>query len=62
MAKRHLLTTGQLADELGISTRTVTRYVREGYLVPTETTLGGHHRWDLADVRRQIRELRERPE
>ena len=51
--------TGDLARELGISTRTVARYVREGLLAPNEVTLGGHYRWDIEDVRQQIRELRE---
>lgn len=60
MSKRHLLTSGELAEELGIAPRTVARYVRDGWLVPAETTMGGHYRFDLDDVRRQIREIRER--
>lgn len=52
------MTSGELARELGISPRTVARYVREGLLEPTETTLGGHYRWDVDQVRQQIRELR----
>ncbi len=62
MERRRLVTSGQLAEELGISTRTVSRYVREGLLTPTETTLGGHHRWDIDEVREQIRQLRQRDE
>jgi len=53
------VTTGELARELGISPRTVARYVRSGLLAPTETTLGGHYRWDVEEVREQIRKLRE---
>ncbi|GAA2819008.1 hypothetical protein [Saccharopolyspora taberi] len=34
------------------------RYVQDGLLKPTETTLGGHYRWDLDDVREQIKRLR----
>lgn len=60
MAKRKLLTSGQLADELGISPGTVARYARQGWLVPAETTMGGHLRWDLEDVRRQMEALRRR--
>lgn len=60
MAKRKLLTSGQLADELGISPGTVARYARKGWLVPAETTMGGHLRWDLDDVRRQMDVLRKR--
>lgn len=56
------MTSGELARELGISPRTVARYVREGLLKPTETTLGGHYRWDVDQVREQIRELRSGPD
>lgn len=59
MTRRRLVTSGELAEELGISARTVSRYVREGLLTPTETTLGGHYRWDVNQVREQIRKLRE---
>ncbi|MEY8040567.1 MerR family DNA-binding transcriptional regulator [Saccharopolyspora cebuensis] len=59
MTQKRLVTSGELARELGISPRTVARYVREGLLVPTETTLGGHYRWDIEQVREQIRKLRE---
>lgn len=61
MAARRLVSTGELAEELGISPRTVARYVRSGLLRPTETTLGGHYRWDLDDVREQIKQLRAEP-
>lgn len=59
MTRRRLVTSGELAEELGISARTVSRYVREGLLTPTETNLGGHYRWDVNQVREQIRKLRE---
>ncbi|GAB2665267.1 hypothetical protein GCM10027271_25340 [Saccharopolyspora gloriosae] len=62
MAQPRLVPTGDLARELGISTRTVARYVREGLLVPTEVTLGGHYRWDIDDVRQQIRKRRAGPD
>ncbi|PKW13132.1 MerR family DNA-binding transcriptional regulator [Saccharopolyspora spinosa] len=59
MTRNRLLTSGELARELGISPRTVARYVRLNLLTPTETTLGGHYRWDLDEVREQIKKLRE---
>lgn len=62
MPKRGLLTSSELADQLGVSQRTITRYALEGKLTPAEITIGGHYRWDLDDVRRQLRELRKRPE
>lgn len=62
MIKR-LLTTGELADELGvISANTIARYVREGRLTPTDVTPGGHFRWDPDDARRQLKALRQAPE
>lgn len=57
MSARKLLTSRELADELGLSTRTISRYAREGSLVPTIVTPGGQYRWDLEDVKRQMREL-----
>ncbi|GAA4837612.1 MerR family DNA-binding transcriptional regulator [Saccharopolyspora rosea] len=62
MTRNRLVTSGELARELGISPRTVARYVRDGLLKPTETTLGGHYRWDVEQVREQIRELRAKPD
>ena len=55
-----LLTTGELARELGVSRGAVVKWARDGLIVPEFTTPGGHLRWDLEDVRRQVRELRER--
>jgi predicted site-specific integrase-resolvase len=57
-----LLTTAQAAEHLGIDRRTLARYARQGLLTPTLTLPTGHHRWDLEDIRRQLRELRERGE
>jgi excisionase family DNA binding protein len=55
-----LLTTGEVARELGVSRAAVLSWVRDGKLTPTLTTPGGHHRFDLDDVRRQLREQRQR--
>lgn len=58
--RRQLMTSGELAEELGISVRTVVRYAADGWLKPALTTMGGHHRWDIEDVRRQMAEIRKR--
>jgi DNA-binding transcriptional MerR regulator len=55
-----LLTTPELARALSLSTKSIQRYLRDGKIKPAYTTPGGHHRWDLADVTRQLRELRPR--
>ncbi|GAA0947243.1 helix-turn-helix domain-containing protein [Pseudonocardia zijingensis] len=55
-----LLTTAQAAAHLGIDRRTLARYARQGLLTPTPALPTGHHRWELGDIRRRLRELRER--
>jgi DNA-binding transcriptional MerR regulator len=55
-----LLSTGELARELGVSRASVLKWANDGLIIPAFTTPGGHLRWDLDDVRRQVRELRER--
>jgi hypothetical protein len=44
-----LLTTGQLADELGVSPSTVRAYAAEGR-IPARLTPGGHRRYVLDEV------------
>lgn len=53
-----LVTTGTAAREVGISAATLTRWVARGLVSPAETTAGGHYRWDLDDLRAQLRRLR----
>lgn len=55
-----LLPTTQVAKALGISSRTLARYVEKGLLTPAVVLPSGHYRWDLDDVRRQLIELRRR--
>jgi DNA-binding transcriptional MerR regulator len=57
-----LLTTSELAKALGLSLRSVQRYIAAGNITPELTTPGGHHRWDLDNVREQLREQRRRSE
>jgi DNA-binding transcriptional MerR regulator len=57
---RRLISTGELARALGISRETVRRYHNSGDLTPAELTPAGHPRWIEADVREQMRKLRER--
>jgi len=44
------LTVQQVADRFGVNTRTVQRWSREGRLPPAAVTLGGHQKWDAAEV------------
>lgn len=56
-----MLTTAQAAKVLGVSARTLARYVERGQLIPTVVLPSGHYRWLLSDIREQLRELRQRP-
>lgn len=62
VSKPDLLTTAQAARQLGISSRTLARYAQQGILEPTLVLPSGHRRWDLDDLRRQLRDLRKRDE
>lgn len=57
-----LVTTAEAAKTLGVSDRTLARWTRDGRLKPTMTTLGGHYRWDLDELREQVRALQEHDE
>lgn len=54
-----LLTSGELAKELGVSLRTVQRWVADGVIGPEYRTPGGHGRYDLDSVREQLRSLKD---
>ena len=53
------MTTAELARQLGLSLRSVQRYIAAGHITPELTTPGGHHRWDVAEVRAQLRTLQQ---
>jgi excisionase family DNA binding protein len=50
-----LIPTGQAAKALGVSVRTLQQWVRDGIVTPALTTGGGQHRFDLADLKEQLR-------
>jgi hypothetical protein len=57
-----LLTSGELARELGVSRSAVLKWTRAGMITPDVTTPGGHHRYDLDKVRAELRQQRQRGE
>jgi excisionase family DNA binding protein len=57
-----LLTTAQLARELGVTSRTIVRWAERGWISAAETFPSGHRRWDLEDVRDQLAAARDRGE
>lgn len=60
--RRRLLTSSQLADELGLSRQTIARYAKKGLLTPEFVTPGGQYRWDLEKVKTELRQARPKPE
>ncbi len=54
------LSTGQVADLLYVSPKTVSRWAKDGKL-PFMKTLGGHRRYPEAKIRELANELREEP-
>ncbi|HEX5120368.1 MAG TPA: MerR family transcriptional regulator [Pseudonocardiaceae bacterium] len=57
-----LLSTGDAARELGIARSTLARWWADGLVTPALVTAGKHARWDLDDLREQLRNLRQRDE
>jgi excisionase family DNA binding protein len=53
-----LLTSGELAKELGLSLRTIQRYIADGVIEPEFRTRGGHTRWNLDNVVAQLNRAR----
>ena len=51
-----LVSTGRAARALSIAPRTLQRYLEAGIVKPADQTAGGHYRWDVDDLRRQIRQ------
>lgn len=53
-----LLSTGEAAKRLGIARWTLVRWWQDNMVRPASITAGGHARWDMADLRRQIDDWR----
>jgi 8-oxo-dGTP pyrophosphatase MutT (NUDIX family) len=56
MSGRHV-TTGKAAEALGVSLTTLQRWAHLGLVTPALRTAGGHFRWDIDDLRRQLRAM-----
>jgi hypothetical protein len=54
-----LVPTGVAADAIGVDRGTLHRWWKvDGLVQPTLVTAGGHARWDIDDLKRQLRERR----
>ncbi len=54
MPPSDLVPTPEAAKALGVSPRTLQRYVRAGLVTPEITLPSGQYRWNVAKLRRQI--------
>jgi DNA-binding transcriptional MerR regulator len=52
-----LVTTPEAARQLGISARTIQRYVQAGLITPDLRLPSGRYRWDVERLREQINSL-----
>jgi DNA-binding transcriptional MerR regulator len=55
-----LVSTGEAARALGISPRTLSHYAKTGQLEPALVLPSGYYKWDVEEIRAQLRELRRR--
>ncbi|HWN27006.1 MAG TPA: MerR family DNA-binding transcriptional regulator [Actinomycetospora sp.] len=54
MPPSELVSTPEAARALGVSARTLQRYVKDGQVTPEITLPSGQYRWNVAKLRRQI--------
>lgn len=59
MAAAKLVTTGVAADAIGVAHNTLYEWWKTGAVTPVLVTPGGHARWDLDDLKAQLRANRD---
>jgi DNA-binding transcriptional MerR regulator len=59
MPDSQLLTTGGAAKALGVARSTLARWWDQGIVTPSLVTPGGHARWDVDELREQLRRVRD---
>ncbi|WP_232661912.1 MerR family transcriptional regulator [Pseudonocardia sp. TRM90224] len=62
MTEEKYISSTQLARALGLSPRSIQRYVQQKSITPEFVTPGGHYRWNAERVKEQLKALRERRE
>jgi predicted site-specific integrase-resolvase len=50
-----LVSTGEAAKVIGVGRATLARWWADGLVTPALVTAGGHARWDVEDLKRQLR-------
>ncbi|OLT22927.1 hypothetical protein BJF78_32685 [Pseudonocardia sp. CNS-139] len=51
---KDLVSTSEAARALGVNQSTLSRWAKDGRVRPAQRTIGGHMRWDIADLRAQL--------
>jgi DNA-binding transcriptional MerR regulator len=59
VSAERLVTTGEAARALHVHPRTFRRWYADGWITPSDTTGGGHYRWDIEKVRGQLHDRRQ---
>ncbi|MCC5697380.1 helix-turn-helix domain-containing protein, partial [Klebsiella pneumoniae] len=54
--RTRLIASSELARELGVSRSTIARWVQNGWIKPALVTAGGQARFDLDDIKEQLRQ------
>jgi len=57
MADQRLIRTAEAARALSVDPSTLSRWARQGLVKPTLKTAGGQARWNLDDLREQVRRI-----
>ncbi len=60
VSKPELVHTSEAAKVLGLSARSIARWVAEKKITPDLVTPGGHMRWNIEGLCRQLHDLQER--
>ena len=55
--QRRLVTTAEAARAVDIDRSTLSRWATAGVVTPARRTVGGHMRWDVEQLERQLAEL-----
>lgn len=55
------VSTGVAASELGVTSTTLLDWAAKGIVTPAMRTAGGHYRWKLEDLKRQLAQREEPP-